>query len=137
MKRNLLRAAFAAVMLAATLALLPSCKENMDNCTLIVRNKSSTDGDEIRGIHVQKKGESGFTLKYSEQSIKKGDYKYFWYDFPEDSYTFKLSIYRENGWDSTTTKNKDFDLGYHNYRKFEEDGTVTIIFDGTGCYFDE
>lgn len=145
MKRNLFRAALAAVVFAATFALLPSCNVDTDNCSLDVRNDSTTDGDVIKNIFVQKSGESGYSLKFSDVSIKKGDSRRYWYEFPEGTYTFQLQIYRENGWNSTDNGKADasdthlrlLDMGYKNFRKFEENGTVTIIFDGNGCYFAE
>lgn len=104
---------------------------NNNKGSLVIRNESGNPDVEIFAVYVMQKETSGYNLVFSG-SIKDGSSHFIELEAGE----YSVMIYAKTTAHGIFSSEKKYETGYNIYKELDENGFVTVIFDGKGIYFE-
>ena len=111
---------------------LSGCKIVSNNKgSLVIRNESGNSNVEISAVYVMPKGTSGYNLVFSG-SIQNGSAHFIELEAGE----YSVMIYAKTTALGVFSSETKYETGYNIYKELDENGFITVIFDGKGIYFE-
>lgn len=112
---------------------LCGCNFNTDDSkgSLVVNNESTNENVSITAVYVKEKDSSGYQLVWSGK-INSNSSEFIKLD--EGEYSVKIAT--TNSLYDLFSSITYYETGYNTYKELIADGFITVIFDGSGIYFD-
>ena len=120
-------------ILSLLLLCLCSCNFNADDSkgSLVINNESTNENVSITAVYVKEKDSSGYQLVWSGK-LNSNSSEFIKLD--EGSYSVKIAT-TNSLYDLFPSINY-YETGYNIYEELAADGFVSVVFDGSGIYFD-